>query len=86
MEFQNFSGIRKHPSYEKLAEWVSESLLKIQAESIKHSFAICGLYKGEANKQGLSFISNLNSRLKSILLVNKNTTIFEQFIDLASDV
>ena len=37
VEFQNFSGIQKRSSYEILAKWVSESVLKIQTESIKHS-------------------------------------------------
>lgn len=81
-EFQPFSGNRKRPGYDVMAEWVSESLLKIESESIKLSFAVCGMCYADYNRNGLAFISALNSRLKAVLFINKNSTIYEQFIGL----
>ena len=52
---------------------------------IDHQTFFCYFwFNGEGQKQDLYFISNVNSRLKPILFVNKNATIFEQFVDLAS--
>ena len=76
-EFQPNSGNRKRPSYEVMAEWVSEALYKLQPDSTRLSFTICGMSLTDFNRNGLAFVTDLNSRLKTVLFVNNETTIYE---------
>lgn len=81
-QYQPISGNRKRPGYDVMADWVSEALLKIDGNSIKTSFTECGMYYTDSHSNGLAFVSALNSRLKTVLFVNKDSTIYEQFISL----
>ena len=81
-DFQPGSGNRKRPSYESMANWVSECLSKIEPDSIKLSFSVCGMCYADANMNALSFVSALNGRLKTVLFVNRDRIIFEQFMCL----
>ena len=65
-------GNRKKPAYEVVMNWMSECHKDIakQQTMISRSFSTTGLYHRDFGfKNGLSFVSQLNGRLKEILFI-----------------
>lgn len=60
--FQPNIGNGKRPSYEVMAEWVSEALYKLKPDLTRLSFTICGASLTDFTRNGLAFVTDLNSR------------------------
>jgi hypothetical protein len=75
-------GNRAKPTYENIAQWCSKGLRAVARTTVVKSFPQCGIYYNRNEFNALSFVQNLNSRLKSLLFINDHGVVYNQFMDL----